>query len=62
MRINRNNAIMETRQGQGQREKDEGTAAICPEAAVDDNKGRKREPHHCNQHQKGKLHRHCTMT
>src|SRR6218665_2500251 len=37
-------------------EKDDGTTAICPEAAVDDNKGRKREPHHCNQHQKGQLH------
>src|SRR6218665_2057928 len=30
--------------------------AIFPEAAVDNNKGRKREPHHCNQHQKGQLH------
>jgi len=42
------------------REKDEGTTAKCPEAAVEDNKGRKIEPHDCNE--KGQLHRRCTMT
>src|SRR6218665_3266465 len=44
------------RMDRAKREKDEGTTAICPEAAVDDNKGRKREPHNCNQHQKGQPH------
>jgi len=38
------------------REKDEGTTEKWPGAAVEDNKGRKSEPHHCQPH------RRCTMT
>ena len=43
------------------RERDERTTAKCPEAAVEDNKGRKREPHHDNQQHQVQLRRHCTM-